>query len=143
MILTFISLCLLAALLSYFYYRDTNPHISLRAKIFLGTLRFIFFLIIFLFLLTPILHFIDNSQINPEVAVVVDSSFSMNEIMQNGKTKSEIASKIVQNLQNRNKKKQLKVKNFSFRNGLSPDTTRTDILLALNQIVKQGNENKL
>jgi len=143
MIAIFLLLIIISAALTYFYYRDTNPPLSRKNKILLGSLRFIFFLIVFILLLSPVLHFTDKSKIPPEVVIAIDSSTSMKEIMQNGKSKLENASNIVSNIEQEAKRKNLKLKTYNFSNGLSSDSTKTDIFLALNQISQQEQANNL
>lgn len=63
--------------LSYLYYRRTNPELELRNKLLLGGLRFFALLFMFFFFSEPIVNFISNTFIKPKIFVLVDNSASM------------------------------------------------------------------
>lgn len=71
-VLVFVSL-----LITYFYYRRTNPELDLRNKILLAALRFFALLFLFFFFSEPIGNFISNIIKKPKIFVLIDNSASM------------------------------------------------------------------
>ncbi|MGC8748769.1 MAG: hypothetical protein ACP5RR_07835 [Candidatus Kapaibacteriota bacterium] len=63
--------------LTYFYYRKTNPPIELRKKLFLGGTRFLALLFLFFFFAEPVLNLVSTKIVKPKVAVLIDNSISM------------------------------------------------------------------
>lgn len=68
---------LFSFVLTYWYYRKTNPNIDLKNRIFLGILRFLGLIFLFTFLSEPILNFIQNKIEKAKVVFLVDNSASM------------------------------------------------------------------
>lgn len=74
LVFVLVAFCLV---LTYFYYRRTNPPIEPRKKFLLAGLRFFALLFLFFFFAEPVMNFISNKFIKPKIAVVVDNSASM------------------------------------------------------------------
>ena len=139
----FFILAIISATLVFFYYRKTNPYISNYLKWILGIIRFLFFFIVLILLITPILHFHKRKKQHPFSAIVLDISGSMNQMLDSGETKGAISKKFISKLENFNNTKDINYKIYNFSNGLEDDTLRTDIFLSLDQIQKKGIDQNL
>ncbi|MCK4358275.1 MAG: hypothetical protein KAW92_05955 [Candidatus Cloacimonetes bacterium] len=139
----FFILAIISATLVFFYYRKTNPHISTSLKWILGVIRFLFFFIVLILLITPILHFHKRKKQHPFSAIALDISGSMNQMLDNGETKISISKKFISKLEDFHNKKDINYKIYNFSNGLEDDTLRTDIFLSLNQIQKKEKDQNL
>lgn len=73
----FILALLIAALITFVYYKRTNPSISLKDKIILGSFRFVALAILFFVLAKPLAIIIKNYFEKPKIAVIIDNSQSM------------------------------------------------------------------
>lgn len=73
----FILALLIAALITFVYYKQTNPSISLKNKIILGSFRFVALAILFLVLAEPLAIIMKNYFEKPKIAVIIDNSQSM------------------------------------------------------------------
>lgn len=139
----FFILAIISAALVFFYYRKTNPHISTSLKWVLGIIRFLFFFIVLILLITPILHFHRRRSQLPFSAIALDISGSMNQMLDNGETKTAISKKLISKLEDFLNKKDINFKIYNFSNGLEEDTLRTDIFLSLDQIQKKEKDQNL
>jgi len=133
----FFVLAIISALLVFFYYHKTNPHISTSLKWILGIIRFSFFFIVLILLITPTLHFHRGKKQQPFSAIALDISGSMNQIFANETTKKTISKEFVSKLEDFLNKKNINYKIYNFSNGLQSDTLKTDIFLSLNEIQKK------
>lgn len=68
---------LIILLITLIYYRKTNPSISFRHKIILGSFRFVSLAVLFFVLAEPLAIIIKNYFEKPKVAVIIDNSQSM------------------------------------------------------------------
>jgi hypothetical protein len=68
---------LIALLLTYFYYRRTNPDLDFRSKFLLGVIRFFALFFLFFFLSEPVANFISNTFERPKIIALIDNSISM------------------------------------------------------------------
>lgn len=73
----FILTVLIAVLVTFVYYKRTNPSISLKDRVTLGAFRFVALAILFFVLAEPLAIIIKNYFEKPKIAVIIDNSQSM------------------------------------------------------------------
>lgn len=84
-------LLVLAAALSFFFYRRTLPAVTLRRRIFLGTLRGIVLAFLFLALCEPLVHLVSVTRHPPLAIVLLDNSASTGIVDQTGNRAAVVA----------------------------------------------------
>lgn len=62
----------------FFFYKRTSPQISKTQRLILSILRYVYILIIAVFLLNPILYYFNKEKIKEKAILVIDDSESMN-----------------------------------------------------------------
>ncbi len=72
-----VALVLVSLIMTYLYYRKTNPELDTSSKLLLGSLRFLALLFLFFFFVEPVANYITNKFKEPKVAVIIDNSSSM------------------------------------------------------------------
>lgn len=70
-------LVLVSLLITYLFYRKTNPELDNSTKLLLGSLRFLALLFLFFFFVEPVANFITNKFEKPKIAILIDNSASM------------------------------------------------------------------
>lgn len=136
MITIFILACIFSILV-FFYYKKTNPPISNSMKWFLGMLRFLFFFIVLILLISPILHINKVTKKDSITIFAIDDSKSMSQNLNCEKSKKVIMQEWILKLSKFFESNKIDFKTYQFSNGLENDTNRTDIFLSLNQISKK------
>jgi hypothetical protein len=123
------SVLISAVLAALFYYR-TKPDIAWRQRLILAGLRFIVFLTLFLFLLTPLIYYIKRHKERPVVILLKDNSASM-QIDHQGKPKSASQEQSYLALSKAYKQAGYTVKEQIFADGLGGAKNTTFLLPAL------------
>lgn len=127
-------LIILSGIIIFFYYRFTNPPIKNGLKLILGILRFLFFAIVIMLIFNPILHFSRTKKVPPTTIILVDSSASMLQPLNLKETKSQAAIRWEEELNDYLYEQNILHTKVSFCNGLQPDSTTTDMFLALKEL---------
>lgn len=127
-----VAILLSLALASLFYYR-TKPSLILKQRIILAVFRFIVFLTLFLFLLSPLIYYVRRYRERPVVIMLKDNSASM-QIKQLGKPKAETMEQSYSALSKTYKQAGYVVKELEFADGLKGDKKSTFLLSTLEQL---------
>ena len=128
---------IVSAIISFIYYRRTNPPISTNLKIILGVFRFLFILTVLCLLAIPVLHFVNKSQILPQIIIAQDISASMLQPLKDNITKKKASNVIINDLMSYFSQNNISYKIEKFSKGLTDDSLTTDIFLSLEEIHKK------
>jgi len=138
----FYLLSLAGIILVVLYYRNTVPHIRSNQKLLLIILRSISLILILLLFLNPILHLINSKLKKPEVLILNDISDSMF-LSSRDSTKSERLANFKETIEQKYSTADYDVKKKDFAKGLSGNSSSTDLLVTMNQIIKEEDISEL
>lgn len=108
------ALLLAGALSVYFTYRKTTPPVNLRRRILLAVIRAAALFMIIAILFTPFLSFSITDEIKPDIALLIDTSSSM-DIADNGKSRRETVVEMLKSPFFQDLQGQFNVHTWSFR----------------------------
>jgi hypothetical protein len=115
---------LIAIIISLLFYRKTLPQISNMQRFFLLGLRTVSLVIIFILLFNPVLFFFQSKEKKPEVVFLIDKSDSMN-LPYEESSKSEYVLPISNELQKLLQKKNYRIMQYFFADGLTGENYST------------------
>ncbi len=124
----------------YFYYRKTVPEIGSSKRYLLLTLRAAAAVVVLIYLLNPVLRYIQRTMIDPQVVILEDRSMSMDQKAGEA-SKSQLVSGLLEPIDDLYKRKDFARNRYAFADGLieKGDSLRrqsTRLEPALEQLIK-------
>jgi len=134
----FLVLLILSFFLSFIHYRKTFPPLNKTQKTLLLTLRWVAFLALFLALSQAVFAFLKVELKRPVVAILLDSSKSMN-LKSGSTTRKQILVDLIESEKIEELKSKAKLKAFSFSDTLTSFNIKKDELNFSGEVTSLGN----